>query len=137
MSKIRGDNNRTEVALRKVLWARGFRYRIQAKHIVGRPDIIFPRQGVAVFVDGDYWHGRVLREKGLSGFYERFKTERREFWREKLTKNIRRDDMVTETLQREGWRVMRLWESEVAANVEAAADSIAEILRGGSESNEL
>ena len=90
---------------------------------------------MAVFVDGDYWHARVLRERGTAALEQQFKTTNRPYWIEKLTKNARRDDQVTATLEQEGWTVLRFWESDVLADLTAAADAVERIVRGRATSS--
>jgi DNA mismatch endonuclease, patch repair protein len=129
MAAIRGRNNRTELALRKELHRRGHRYRLYVTGIVGTPDIVFVRERTVVFIDGDYWHGRVLKEGGPSAFDQRFKTERREWWRTKLLRTIDRDQRTTLQLVADGWTVIRLWESEVKSDVRRAAAVVERVLR--------
>jgi DNA mismatch endonuclease, patch repair protein len=129
MAAIRGKDNRTEVWLRRQLHARGLRYRLHARRLVGSPDIVFPRSRVAVFVDGDFWHGRMLLEGGTASFEAHFKTPRRQFWRQKLEANIARDKLVTETLRSQGWEVVRLWESDIIASPPIAVELIESSVR--------
>lgn len=134
MSAIRSKNNKTETAFRKALHRRGFRYRKYLAELPGKPDIVFTKQKVAVFVDGDYWHGRVLREKGLDGLRQQMKTPNRKYWVEKLQRNAARDDFVTATLEENGWLVLRFWESDIKNDLEPAVDEVAtavEQRRGG------
>lgn len=125
MSAIRSENNKTETALRKALHRRGFRYRKYLSDLPGKPDIVFTKQKVAVFVDGDYWHGRVLREKGLEGLRQQMKTPNRKYWVEKLQRNAERDDFVTATLEANGWLVLRFWESDIKSDLGPAVDEVA------------
>lgn len=129
MSAIRSTGNRTEVALRSELHRLGLRFRKYAHHLPGRPDIVFPGPRVAVFVDGDYWHGRVLREKGRKALEGSLKTSNRNYWLDKLERNAERDHKVTEALRSEGWLVMRFWESDVKGDVRGAAETIAFTVR--------
>jgi DNA mismatch endonuclease, patch repair protein len=125
MAAIKPKNNKTELELRRLLFARGLRYRVQYRGVPGVPDIAFPGVKLAIFIDGDFWHGRVLREQGLAGFYRRFQTARREWWREKLESRIQRDEYVTSQLSSRGWTVLRFWESDAAARLDETADIIA------------
>lgn len=124
MSAVRSRENAAEVALRKVLWRRGFRYRLYTRMLLGRPDIVFPSAKVAVFVDGDFWHGRALVENGEGAFRATLRTSRREWWIAKLKRNVARDEEVTSRLRSQGWRVVRLWESSIKANPDRAADRV-------------
>lgn len=124
MSAIRSTGNATEVALRKALHARGYRYRLYSTELPGKPDFVFVAERIAVFVDGDYWHGRLLREKGEAAMKRRMKTPNRDYWIDKFRRNIARDDRVTLELMDLGWLVVRLWESEVKADLNASASII-------------
>lgn len=130
MSAIRADENATEVRLRKTLFARGLRYRKYVRGLPGRPDFVFPTERVAVFVDGDFWHARVLREKGPAELRARLKTKNRDYWLGKLHRRVERDDEVTATLVADGWVVLRYWESNVKEDLAAVADEIDEVVRG-------
>lgn len=129
MSAIRSTGGKTEVALRSILHRRGLRFRKNYTKLPGKPDIVFTRAQVAVFIDGDYWHARVLRERGPAALEENMKTANRAYWIDKFTKRVERDDYVTATLEEDGWMVVRLWESEVRGNLEAAAETIAHSVR--------
>jgi DNA mismatch endonuclease, patch repair protein len=124
MGSIRSTNNKTETALRKKLHAMGLRYRKYARGLPGKPDIVFPAQRVVVFVDGDYWHGRILRENGYEALKERVRRNP-DYWLEKFQRNVARDDDVKEKLERLGWIVLRFWESDVRKNLEMVAQTIA------------
>ena len=132
MSAIRSTGGKTEVALRSILHRRGLRFRKNDASLVGKPDIVFPGPRVAVFIDGDYWHARVLREKGPKALYNRIKTANRDYWIDKFAKRVKRDDEVTAALEGEGWTVLRFWESDVRRGVEGAADLIQEAVQLGS-----
>ena len=117
MSRIRGKNTSPELKLRKMLWESGIRgYRVHYK-LPGKPDIVFTRKKVVVFVDGCFWH------KCLVCF--RPPETNAEFWNEKLQKNVERDLKVTKELEDLGWTVLRFWEHEVKKTPE---DVVARIL---------
>jgi len=105
MSAIRSRDNRTEVALRQSLHALGLRFRLHRRDLPGRPDIVFARERVAIFVDGDYWHARSVRE-ATEDPYERFTAERRDYWRQKFERRIQLDDTATAALKASGWIVL-------------------------------
>ena len=129
MSAIRSTGGNTEVALRSILHRRGLRFRKNYAKLMGTPDIVFPRARVAVFIDGDYWHARVLRERGPEALYARIKTANRNYWIEKFTKRVKRDDEVTGALKQDGWTVLRFWESDVRGDLEGVAEIIAAAAR--------
>jgi len=109
MSSIRSSGSKAELALGTAMWQRGLRYRKQYRKLPGRPDYAFVGARVAVFCDGDFWHGRDFAERVEGG---RFKTNRR-YWLKKISRNMKRDALVTSTLRRQGWRVLRFWESRI------------------------
>ncbi|MEW6219952.1 MAG: very short patch repair endonuclease [Thermodesulfobacteriota bacterium] len=105
----RARDTSPELRLRRLLWADGMRYRLHASDLPGKPDIVFPRQRLAIFVDGDFWHGRewtTRRQRlaqGVNGAY----------WIAKIEYNMRRDGEQTALLESCGWRVLRFWESQI------------------------
>lgn len=117
MSRIRARNTRPEERLRRLLWARGLRYRIHAKVPGARPDIVFTKARVAVFVDGCFWHG-------CPEHYVRPRS-RGEFWATKLATNVERDRRQTAQLEAAGWQVCRIWEHSVFEDPHGAADEVA------------
>ena len=124
MAAIPAKNTRPEKLLRSHLFRRGMRYRIHVRTLPGKPDIVFPGARVAVFVDGDFWHGLGWKERGLLGLPDQFPT-RKEFWVAKITRNVERDREVTAALERQGWLVLRVLTSEVTADVVRVCDMIA------------
>jgi DNA mismatch endonuclease (patch repair protein) len=129
MSAVKARGNKAEAALRRELWRRGYRYRLYHAKLIGRPDIVFVSARVAVFVDGDFWHGRGMIDNGEEAFRATMRTARQDWWVAKLKRNIARDTEVNQTLEESGWRVVRLWESDVKADVHRAADHVSQILR--------
>jgi len=129
MAAIRSTANLTETALRKAIHRKGFRYRKNVSGVPGRPDLVFPREKVAVFVDGDYWHGRLLRERGLEALESTLRTPTRGYWLAKFQRNVARDDYVTGILKRQGWIVLRFWESDIKRDVLPAARRVAQAVR--------
>lgn len=128
MRSNRRTGTRPEVALRSALHARGLRFRKDHRLPVGegvavRPDIVFTAARVAVFVDGCFWHSCP----------EHATTPKRnaEFWRQKLTRNVQRDQRDTAALEAAGWTVMRVWEHEAAGD---AADRVLAEVRSRADS---
>jgi DNA mismatch endonuclease (patch repair protein) len=134
MSAIRSSGNKTEQALAKHLHRMGLRYRKYVAGLLGKPDLVFPGPRVVVFVDGDYWHGRLLREKGMAAVEARIKSPNLAYWKAKFLRNVQRDDAVTAALSAEGWYVIRIWESDVKRNVTRAAQLVAEVVRSRKDS---
>lgn len=117
MAAVRHKNSKAEMALRTSLFARGLRYRLHRRDLLGKPDLVFPGQKVVVFVDGDYWHGRAIITDGESAFRQTMRTDRAEWWVAKLKRNVARDAEVTQALRTAGWIVLRFWESDVLASL--------------------
>ncbi|BFP41022.1 very short patch repair endonuclease [Flavobacteriaceae bacterium GF1] len=118
MSKIRGKNTKPELALRKALWAAGYRYRIDYKKLIGKPDIVLKKYRTAIFVDGEFWHGYDWEQRK-----EKIKSNR-EFWIPKIERNIQRDAEVNEALQDLGYTVFRFWQKEVDKNLDECLDRV-------------
>jgi DNA mismatch endonuclease, patch repair protein len=109
MSRIRGKNTRPELILRSALWKQGLRYRTSGK-LRGRPDIIFTKAMVVVFIDGCFWHAcpkHLIWPKNNMAF-----------WKAKIMGNKLRDEDVTSALKCGGWKVIRLWEHDVRTRLD-------------------
>lgn len=124
MSAIRSTENRTETEFRSALHRIGMRFRKYAADLPGKPDIVFRSARVAVFVDGDFWHARLLREEGLRALKKRIPKDRQAYWVEKFRRRVQRDNEVTAMLRSEGWVVLRFWESELKADIPTAVRKV-------------
>ena len=126
MAAVHGRDTRPEVALRQVLHARGLRYRVHPRDVPGRPDLVNRRRKVAVFVDGDFWHGNPdeWRRRGYDSMEAQFPASKRDHWTTKLKRNVARDAEVNEALRQQGWRVVRVWESDIQTDIGAAVEKI-------------
>jgi DNA mismatch endonuclease (patch repair protein) len=109
MSAIKSKDTKPELLLRRMLWRRGLRFRVNYKPLPGKPDVVFTRAKVTVFCDGDYWHGHNWALRGIPSLEDELSTYS-EYWKNKIAQNIRRDEANTAALEAEGWRVIRLWE---------------------------
>jgi len=107
MSKIGSKNTKPEMLVRRFLFSHGYRYRLNAGKLPGRPDIVLPKYRTAIFVNGCFWHGH----KGCK-YYTVPKTNR-EFWIDKVAKNHERDLRVIEQLESLNWNVITVWECEL------------------------
>lgn len=103
MAAVKGRNTRYEIAIRKRLFSKGFRYRINSGNLPGRPDIVLPKYRTIIFINGCFWH---YHECHLS----RLPKSRVEWWREKLEANRQRDTRNIDLLMSESWRVLIIWE---------------------------
>lgn len=117
MSGIRGKNTKPELALRRALHARGFRFRLHSGKVHGRPDLVLPKHRAVVFVHGCFWH----RHKGCG--YATVPATRPEFWRAKFDANVARDRTVRTTLLDGGWRVATVWECALRKPDQVAASA--------------
>lgn len=107
MSKIRSKNTKPEMALRKALFAKGFRYRINYKKLPGKPDIVFPKYKTAIFVHGCFWHHH---EGCKYGYTPKSNTD---FWIKKISSNQERDKKNTLQILSMAWKVLVVWECEI------------------------
>jgi DNA mismatch endonuclease, patch repair protein len=103
-----------------MLWAMGLRYRIAPATVTGKPDIVFPAQKVAVFCDGDFWHGRDLARR-LARLSQGHNAP---YWVAKIQRNVERDRRHNSALTEQGWVVIRLWERDILKNPMAAAHTV-------------
>ena len=118
MRQIKSMDSQIELILRKTLWHRGIRYRKNVKTIFGHPDIAFKGRKLAVFVDSEFWHGfnwEIKKNEIKSN---------KEFWINKIERNMERDAEVNEYLSQTGWIVLRFWGNDIKKNVSACADKI-------------
>lgn len=126
MRAVKSQGTSPEVILRKALAARGLRYRLHYAKAPGKPDIAFVSARVAVFVDGDYWHGNQWRLRGFSSLDEQLENvSNKEYWKRKIERNIVRDRENSEKLKKAGWKVIRVWESDIKKDAQKAADTVA------------
>ncbi len=119
-------HTKCELILRRAIFARGLRYRIDVKSLPGRPDLVFTKAKVVVFCDGDFWHGKNLPER-----IARLQLgHNAPYWVAKISRNVERDGEQTAALKADGWLVLRYWESDITKSADRIADEIAEIVRG-------
>lgn len=107
MVAIHSSNTKPEVKLRRVLWRKGFRYRVNDRHLPGSPDIVLPKYRTVIFIHGCFWHGH----KGCKN-YTIPKTNT-DFWVAKVARNQERDQEVWRQLEAKGWSVIIVWECEL------------------------
>lgn len=122
MQAIKSKGTKEEVLLAKCLWKRGWRYRKNDKTVFGKPDIVFKKLKVAIFIDGEYFHGQNWDINKL-----KIKS-RRDFWWPKIERNMERDREVTEYLLTNGWTVLRFWSQEVRKNTQACVEIVEKTL---------
>ena len=127
MSSIPSKNTEPELMLRKALWKDNLRYSVNYKKLPGKPDIVFTNHRVVMFCDGDFWHGHNWAIRGLSSLDEEL-AGYSDCWRTKILRNIERDAEVNQKLKEQGWTVVRLWESDIRANLENCVKIVKEAL---------
>ena len=108
MSHIRSKDTTPEKVVRDELWRRGYRYRLNDRRLPGTPDLVLPKYRAVVFVNGCFWHGH----KGCSKYV--MPKSNVEFWKEKVAKNIARDELNAQHLDSLAWTVITVWECELS-----------------------
>lgn len=107
MAAVKGKDTKPEMIVRKYLFSRGLRFRVQVRKLPGTPDIVMPKYKTVIFVNGCFWHGHEDCK------YFRLPKSNVEFWKEKIERNIERDRESMQALLDLGWNVIRVWECEL------------------------
>lgn len=113
MARIRSANTRPEIALRKLIHALGYRFRLHRKDLPGKPDLVFPSRKKVIFVHGCFWHQHTECREG------RVPASRLEYWVPKLRRNQERDVLAQSSLKHEGWKFLVVWECEMKNSMAA------------------
>ena len=121
MRKIRSNNTKPELLLRRKLWGQGFRFSRKTSKLPGKPDIVLEKPRIAIFIDGEFWHGYKWREKK-----KKIRANRR-YWVPKIERNILRDRQNTQKLRKSGWKVIRFWEHQIAKDLPKCIKKIKEL----------
>lgn len=124
MQHIKADNTEIEVKLRKALWNKGYRYRKNYKELPGKPDITLTKYKIAIFCDGEFFHGKdweILKPR-LE------KSNNSEYWISKISRNQQRDDEVNKKLLYMGWTVIRFWGKDILHNTDECVKVIEETI---------
>ena len=119
MQKVKLKDGPLETAVRSALWRRGWRFRKHVKKLPGNPDVVFTKAKVAVFIDGDFWHGYD---------FDSWKDKLKPFWRDKIETNMARDQRNFSLLAEAGWVVVRLWGHEVKKDLDGCIQRVEEAL---------
>ena len=123
MRCVKSKHTSPEVSFRRALWAKGLRYRLHSSTLPGKPDIVLPGARIAVFVDGDFWHGNQWQARGHESLEKQFEgVHSKGYWIPKILRNMERDRSTTAGLVQQGWRVLRFWETQLAAELDACVD---------------
>ncbi len=118
MSKIRGKDTKPEIMFRKALWNLGYRYRVNYKKLIGKPDIVLNKYKTVIFIDGEFWHGYKWSEKK-----DKIKSNRG-FWIPKIERNIQRDQEVNQVLKEQGFKIFRFWQNEIKKNLNSCLEEV-------------
>jgi DNA mismatch endonuclease (patch repair protein) len=118
MQAIKNKDSKIEVALRKALFARGYRYRKNCTDVFGHPDIVFSKLKIAVFCDSEFWHGYDWEQRKFD-----FKSHT-DFWIPKIERNMERDREVNERLTADGYAVLRFCGKQIQANIDGVVEQI-------------
>lgn len=110
-----------EILFGRHLWNTGLRYRKNVSTVIGKPDFVFKGRKIAVFCDGEFWHGRNWDKRKFDH------KSNEKFWHAKIERNIQRDIEVNEILRNEGWRVLRFWESDIKKHPEHCAAQVKKV----------
>ena len=127
MSRIRGADTQPELKVRKFLFSQGFRYRIHYP-IAGKPDIVFTKHRIALFVHGCFWHRHGCR-------YSVMPKSNTGYWGDKLQRNVERDRSVATQLEQEGYQVFAVWECEIESAFEETMDRLVQFIKPRNRSN--
>ena len=107
MRAVKGKNTKPEIAVRKLIWAAGHRYRLNARDLPGAPDIVMRPRKAAVFVHGCFWHGHDCKRGA------RMPKANAAYWRAKIARNVARDKAALAALKKQGWRALVIWECQM------------------------
>lgn len=118
MSKIRGKNTKPELLFRKALWQKNVRYRINNKKLPGKPDVSIKKYKLAIFIDGEFWHGYNWDERR-----DTIKTNRK-FWIPKIERNMQRDRQINQELNERGYTVFRFWSKEILTDLDQCINDV-------------
>ena len=118
MSNIRGKNTKPELLFRKALWKNNVRYRIDNKKLPGKPDVSIKKYKLAIFIDGEFWHGYDWDKRKIE-----IKSNRL-FWIPKIERNMQRDRQVNQELFEKGYTVFRFWSNEILKDLDTCINDI-------------
>ena len=122
MQAIKSVATKTEVILAKALWNKGYRYRKNDKRFKGKPDITFSKLKIAIFCDGEFWHGKDWDIKKAKI------NVNSDYWVKKIERNMKRDQEVNNELESNGWIVLRFWHKEIKSNLEQCINQIESVI---------
>ena len=119
MSHIKSKDTSIELMVRRYLFAIGYRYRVNYKELPGKPDIVFIKKKIAIFVHGCYWHGH-----GCGSRYAHTSQSNKEYWAPKIERTRKRDQEHIQELETDGWKVIVLWECQIRENFDELSQTL-------------
>lgn len=122
MQANKANGTSSETMLAKALWLKGYRYRKNDKSVLGKPDITFKKLKIAIFTDGEFWHGKdwqIKKPKIASN---------QEYWIKKIERNMERDRQTQETLEASGWTILRFWHRQIKKNLNECVEAIEQVI---------
>jgi len=122
MQAVKATGSKIETSLAKDLWGLGHRYRKNDRKVYGKPDLTMKRYKLAIFVDGEFWHGKDWEKRKQD-----HKTNQ-DFWFKKIERNIQRDKDVNDFLLKSGWKVLRFWGQDITKNLRTCTNKILEVI---------
>lgn len=123
MALVKGKNTSIEIAVRRTLHGMGYRYRLDNDHMAGKPDLTFRKRKIAVFVNGCFWHGHSCKRGN------RIPKSNRNYWKRKIGKNVQRDKIHHNALQKNGWKVYIIWECALDEGLQLLLDGLKKAYR--------
>ncbi len=122
MGTVRNKDTKMEIAFRKAIWRKGFRYSKNSSKYFGKPDIVLKKYKTVIFLDSCFWHGCKK--------HCQIPIARKKYWTEKIERNKQRDKEVNSYYKKVGWKIIRVWEHDIKRNLEKIIKSISDILYG-------
>ena len=122
MSKIRGKNTKPEMLFRKALFKKGVRYRVDSKQLPGKPDVSIKKYQLAIFIDGEFWHGYNWQER------KNTIKSNQAFWIPKIERNLQRDREVNRHLKDMDYTVFRFWDKELKNDLNKCVNDVLEYI---------
>jgi DNA (cytosine-5)-methyltransferase 1 len=136
MRSIPSVKTTPELVLRRALRSTGLKFKYNTNKLPGKPDIVLPAKRLAVFIDGDYWHGNQWQNRGFSSLEQQFEAiNDKDYWITKIKSNMNRDWNITSTLLDSGWRVLRIWESDIILETDKYVEIIQKHAGNGTANN--
>lgn len=118
MQNIRSKDTSIELALRRILWSNGIRYRKNVKKLPGKPDIVISKHKIAIFCDSEFWHGKDWKQTK-----SKIKSNT-DYWYKKIENNMKRDQATNKELETQGWTVLRFWGCDIKNDTQRCLDIV-------------